>query len=94
MIDLSSTVTHLHHCIGLTTDAHLDSRWWLEFLPHWSGTSLILNNRWTPSRAYWDSRWIQSHWSPSPSQKDMDIAWKEMYAIVLAVHTSGSFWAR
>ena len=24
----------------------------------------------------------------------MDITWKEMYAIVLAVHTWGSFWAR
>ena len=80
MIDLSSTVTHLHHRIGLTTDAHLDFQWWLEFLPHWSGTSLILNNRWTPSPAiylythasgvygwgaYLDGRWIQSHWSPS-----------------------------
>ena len=107
LIDFSSTVTHLHHHIGLTTEAHLDFQWWIEFLPHWWDTSLILNHRWTPSStlnlytnasgvhgwgAYWDGRWIQSH--RSLSQRDMDITWKEMYAIVLAVHTWGSSWAR
>ena len=81
-------------------------QWWLEFSTHWSGTSLILNNRWTPSpaldlytdasgvhgwSAYWDGRWIQSHWSLS--QRDMDITWKEIYAIVPVVHIWGSFWA-
>ena len=76
MIDLSNTVTQLHYHISLTTEARLDIQWWLEFLPSWSGTSLILNTRWTPSPAlnlytdasgmhgrgaYWDGRWIQSH---------------------------------
>ena len=103
-VDLSSTVAHMHHRISLTTNARLYFQWWLEFLPRWSGISLILNNRWTPSPAlnmytdasglhgwgaYLDGRWIQSHWSPS--QRAMDFTWKEMYAIVLAVHTWGSF---
>ena len=64
------------------------------------GTSLILNTRWIPSSAlnlytdasgmhgwgaYWNGRWIQSHWSSS--QNNMDITWKELFAIVVAVHT-------
>ena len=51
MIDLSSAVIPLNHCISLTTNAHLNFQWWLEFLLHWSGTSLILNNRWSLSPA-------------------------------------------
>ena len=105
MID---TVTRLHHHhISLTTEAYLDIQWWLEALPCRSGTSLILNTRWIPSSAlslytdasgmhgwgaYWEGRWIQSHWSQP--QSSMDITWKELFAIVLAVHTWGSPWSR
>jgi len=104
MIDLSNTVTQLHYHITLTTEARLDIQWWLEFLPSCSGTSLILNTRWTPSPAlklytdasgahgwgaYGSGRWIQSHWSPS--QNNMDITWKELFA---AVHTWGPSWSR
>ena len=107
MIDLSNTVSHLHHRISLTTEAYLDLQWWLDFLPEWSGTSLILNTRWIPSPAlhlytdasglhgwgaYWDGRWLQSSWSTL--QGKMDITWKELFAIVAPVHTWGSFWSR
>ena len=107
MIDLITTVARLHHHISLTTDAYLDIHWWIDFLPSWSGTSLILSTRWTPSSAlnlftdasgvhgwgaYWNGRLILSHWSTS--QANMDIAWKELFVIVVAVHTWGSFWSR
>ena len=42
--------------------------------------------------AYWSGRWLQDHWSPA--QQQMNIAWKELYAIVMAVHTWGSLWQR
>ena len=32
----------------------------------------------------------QSHWTPT--QQSMDITWKELYAIVIAVHTWGPSW--
>jgi len=63
----------------------------------------ILISRWTPSPdlhfytdaawlgEYWEGWWLQSHWSP-PDWK-MDITWKELFAIVFAVHTWGSFWS-
>jgi len=107
MIDLSTKVSNLHHHISLTSDAKLDIQWWLDLLPKWPGKALILNSRWTPSPAlhlytdasglqgwgaYWEGRWLQSHWSSS--QCEMDITWKELFAIVLAVHTWGSFWSR
>jgi len=104
MINLSNTVVQLHCRISLTTEADLDIQWWLEFLPCWSGTSLILNTRWTPSLAlnlytdasrmhgwgaYWDGMRIQSHWSLSSG--NMDITWKELFAIVLAICHSVGF---
>jgi len=41
---------------------------------------------------YWSGRWLQSHWSPK--QRLMNIAWKELFAILVAVHTWGTYWAR
>ena len=105
LIDLSTTVKQLHHHIRLTTDARLDIRWWLDFLPQWAGKTLILENHWTPSTkmqlftdasgtigwgAYWCGKWLQGRWSKL--QLCMDIAWKELFAIVMAVHTWGSLW--
>ena len=47
LIDLTTTVKHLHCHIRITTNARLDMRWWLNFLPSWSGK--ILESHWTPS---------------------------------------------
>jgi len=41
LIDLSTTVKKLHHHLPLSQEAKLDSKWWLEILPQWSGRSLI-----------------------------------------------------
>ena len=82
-------------------------QWWLDFLPGWSGTSLILESNWTPSTnmqlftdasgtngwgAYWSGKWLQGQWSET--QLQMDITWKELFAIVMAVHTWGVLWQR
>ena len=107
LIDLSTTVKQIHHHIRLTADARLDMRWWLDFLPQWSGKTLILENHWTPSTsmqlftdasgtygwgAYWNGKWLQGKWSEA--QLHLDITWKELFAIVMAVHTWGSLWKR
>ena len=42
--------------------------------------------------AYWCDRWIQAHWSVS--EENMNIAWKELFAITAAVNTWGHHWAR
>ena len=37
-------------------------------------------------------KWLQGHWSEA--QLNMDITWKELFAIVMAVHTWGSLWQK
>ena len=100
LIDLSMTVKHLHHHIRISRDAQLDLVWWYDFLPSWSGSSLILDTHWTTSSdmklytdasgtegwgAFWSDRWLQARWSPT--QADMPILWKELFAIVSAVNS-------
>ena len=46
LIDLSMMVKHLHHNIRASREAQLDI-WWKDFLPTWSGSSLILDTHWT-----------------------------------------------
>ena len=107
LIDLSCSVTRLHHHIGITNDTRLDLQWWLNFLPGWSGTSLILDSEWTISsamhlftdasgskgwEAFWTNKWLQAEWSSE--QVMHDIVWKELYAIVCTVNTWGHNWKR
>ena len=47
LIDLSTSVEKLHHCMPLTQEAKLDMKWWLDFLPQWPGNSLIHESHWT-----------------------------------------------
>ena len=49
LIDLRMTAKHLHHCIQIFREAQLDIIWWQDFLPTWSGSSLIQDIHWTSS---------------------------------------------
>ena len=46
LINLSTTISKLHHHIPLTAKAKLDLHWWLDFLLQWSGNNLILQTNW------------------------------------------------
>ena len=107
LIDLSMTVKCPHHRIRISQEAQRDIICWQDFLPTWSGSSLILNTHWTisPSMnlytdasgsegwgAFWSGRWLQSHWSPAQLVKP--ILWKELFAIVNAINTWGQQWAK
>ena len=107
LIDLSYSVTRLHHHICIINEARLDLQWWLNFLPGWSGTSLILDSEWTISSAmhlftdasgskgwgaFCSNKWLQVEWSSEQAMHD--IVWKELYAIVCTVNTWGHNWAR
>jgi hypothetical protein len=100
LIDLSTTVTPLHHHITLNADARADLTWWLHSLPSWPGTSLFLQSHWSPAPdmelytdasdmgygAYWNGQWFNNHWTLS--QVTMTIAWRETHAILVACSTS------
>lgn len=104
MIDLSCTVKRLNHRIWITVEAKRDLDWWIDFLPSWSGSSQLLEPEWCTSpgmelytdacsyayAAYWKGRWIQQRFDcPAVNQ---DIAWKELYAIVVACNAWGPCW--
>ena len=106
LIDLSTTVKYLHHHIRITREAQL-LIWWQDFLPSWSGSSLILDTHWTPSSemnlytdvsgsegwgALWSWRWLQASWSLA--QAVQSILWKELFAIVNSVNTWRHQWAK
>lgn len=107
LIDLSTTVGPLHHHVTLTAAARADLRWWSVFLASWNGRSLFLDTGWTPSPqmelytdasstigygAYYNGQWFAGTWAADPCNED--IAYKELYAIVLAVNTWGHLWPR
>ena len=43
-------------------------------------------------RCLWSGRWLQARWSPT--QADMPILWKELFAIVSAGNSWGHQWAK
>lgn len=43
LIDLSTKVKKLHHCIYLSASARADIQWWL---PGWNGVSFMLHSNW------------------------------------------------
>ena len=49
LIDLSTSVKYLHHHLRLNKNAKLDLAWWIEFLPTWHGTAMILESEWIAS---------------------------------------------
>ena len=95
LFDLSMSVKHLYHHIRISREARFDIIWWQDFLPTWSGSSLILDTHWTTSPdmhlytdasgslgwgAFWSGHWLQAPWSLNQSEKP--IVWKELFAIV------------
>ena len=108
MIDLSCSVCRIHYHTRLTKEeVRLDMYWWVNFLPQWSGTSCILETKWTTTismnlytdasgtlgwGAYWSGMWLQARWSLNDCKKD--IVWKELFAIAAIVNSWGHYWWR
>ena len=104
LIDLSTTVGPTHHHVTINSEARADLNWWRQFLPEWPGSSLFLQSEWslapdmqlhtdasnTGYGAFWAGKWFNSTWSPA--QLSLSIAWKELYAILVACATWGSQW--
>ena len=107
LIDLSMSVKKLHHHIKLNSSTRADIKWWLDFLPSWNGTGLMLRTEWDDAAdinlctdtagslgfgAYFQRAWIMGKWSHN--QQGRSIQWKELFAIVAAAATWGPTWQR
>ena len=51
LIELSTTVSKLHHHIHLNMEAREDIIWWNRFLPSWNGVSIFLDLNWKDAEA-------------------------------------------
>ena len=51
LIEVSTTVSKLHHHIHLNVEAREDIIWWYTFLPSWNGVSIFLDPNWKDAEA-------------------------------------------
>ena len=97
MINLLSAFRRDDHPIRLNREFHLDLSWWLEFFQSWNGYSFLLSPHWAPIPDLHVSSdaagsvgygtilgrdWFVGRWSLL--QLPLSIAYKELFAIVLA----------
>ena len=92
LIDLSMSVSELHHHVRLNLHARSDIAWWHAFLECWNGLSLfsihsqqlVLTSDASGSwgcGAYFESHWFQFQW---PEYAPANIATKEFIPILFA----------
>ena len=104
LIELSTTVSKLHHHIHLNVEAREDIIWWDRFLPSWNGVSIFLDPNWKDAEtinlftdasgtlgygAYFNGAWFRGDWSPHQRLPLRSIQWQELFAIVAAACTWG-----
>ena len=99
LIDLATTAKTLSHRVNLSQDTRANIEWWQRVLPSWPGKSYFLTTLWQLSPemqlfidaarshgfgACWSRQWLCRRWLEQHQQKSFSIAWKELYAIVIA----------
>ena len=105
LIDLSTSVTKLHHHITLNVEARKDICWWSDFLPTQNGISIIPDKDWSYQAdseiftdaasmlgygAYYHGMWFYGPW---PTElPDESIQWKELFSIYAACKLWGPQW--
>lgn len=104
MIDILCTVQHPTHHIRLNRAFHNDLLWWKVFLPSWNGCSFFYDDAWIPAShlelytdasqasfgAYFSGAWLYGSFQDHDIPLSRSIAFKELYAIAIAVHTWSS----
>lgn len=104
LIDLSTTVSCLHHHITLNSESRADIQWWLDFLPGWNGVAMMQPDPFTSVSmflhtdasgvgfgAVFGDKWFSHRW-PDQFHADLDIHIQELFAIVAAVCAWGDHW--
>ena len=101
LINLSTSVSKLHHYVHLRGSISADLLWWSLFVEQWNGLSVIppsapsydlvsdASGSWGCG-AFWPGHWLQLRWPTHWS--NITIAPKELVPIVLAVAPWGHHW--
>lgn len=99
LIEVTKKLCHLHHRTRLSHAAQGDIKWWLAYIKSWNKLSLFYEDEWSyPYDLQFatdacdlgygmvlQSSWAYGFWDTK--QQAMDIAWKELYCLVLACNT-------
>ncbi|MEE8386052.1 MAG: reverse transcriptase domain-containing protein, partial [Dehalococcoidia bacterium] len=105
LIEAARSTRHLHHHVYLTAACREDIVWWRTYLPSWNGVSFFMDSTWTSSpdlRLASDASNLglgitfQEDWCcipfdapPWDTARNLDIAWRELLAVVVALATFG-----
>jgi hypothetical protein len=102
LIDLSTSVSKLHHHISLNLEAKSDIKWWLQFLPAWNGIAIFQEDVTTADSLHlftdasdiglggvFKNKWFACPWPASFSK--FHINFKEVFAIHVAISIWGQF---
>lgn len=106
LIHLSKKLKHLHHKIRLTVSAQKDVNWWLYFMHNFHGIGLFYEQEWIHSDkmhlwtdasdhgygCVFENQYIYEKFDNGLTKRP--IAWRELYAIVVAAATWGHHLAR
>ena len=103
LIDVSTSVSCMHHHITLNSEARADILWWCQFLPTWNDVAMIQEDIETSHAlqlftdasslgfgAVYGDWWMSVGWPPSAHVYDTNFL--ELFAIVAAVLTWGAWW--
>ena len=104
LIDLTKGVSRPHHFIKLNNEARADMRAWYQFISHFNGKCLFLQDRWVSSEkisfytdaaatfgyaAVFGDKWFAGEWPEN--WRRFHITVMEMYPITAAVETWGHY---
>jgi hypothetical protein len=103
LITLATKAKKLHHRVNLTLEARGDIVWWTKSASRWNGSSVFYEDLWTSSidlELYTDAsgvgigavfgrRWLSASFDIDQSLRS--IAWRELYAVLVACATWGRF---
>ena len=100
LIDLTKGASKSSDMIRVGVGAKKDLNMWLQFLTHYNGVSLFLEESFTSSKemqlftdasggigygAYFQGHWMQDRWTDAVLKAKLSIAFLELYPIVAAV---------
>jgi hypothetical protein len=105
LITLSMRARQLNHKLKLNNMARADITWWIECIDGWNAKSVFLDDLWTHSAdvgLYTDASGFgvggvfRDRWFAQPltaAQQVLSIAWKELYAVLVACRAWGGHFA-
>ncbi len=90
--------------IKLSDEFHSELDWWRRLLPEWNGICVILEFQWISNAdfdfftdasgsgfgGFWQGAWFSGRFTGWACKESM--AFKELFAIVMALSTWGRFW--